>query len=311
MSQAISDGWRRRREERERLQALMPKPEPYHVPDLVGEEWRPIAGFEGVYAVSNYGRVKSLDRILPHKTYGTWHLKEKLLRPNFCGPNKLKYLSVQLHLGGGKMVPKKIHRLVAEAFLPKVEGKNQINHIDGDKSNNCVSNLEWCTAQENIDHAWDNGLCDAISESHRRPVINLDTLEIFDCVRAAESAYGKVSGNIQHAASTTCRNMFAYGYRWQYLDDYLAGKKVETRRNQNHSSVRQLSLDGSELIAEYDTIASASAATGINACSISMCCRNNYKSAGGYNWEYIHPRKQRKAVIQYEQNNQQIRTTVN
>lgn len=68
------------------------------------------------------------------------------------------YRGVRLYLSSTKAVTKKIHRLVALAFIDNPEGKEQVNHIDGDKSNNCVSNLEWCTNQENHDHKCRNGL---------------------------------------------------------------------------------------------------------------------------------------------------------
>lgn len=215
VSQAISDGWKRRREERERLEALKPKPEPYHVPDLDGEEWRPIEGFEGCYAVSNMGRIKSLDRILPHKEHGTWHIKEKLLRQHKSGSGKHLYLSVMLHVGEGKMVCCKVHRAVAEAFIPRVPGKGAVNHIDGNKQNNRVDNIEWCTDKENTDHAWRTGLCENIVKAKSRSVRNIDTGEIFRSIAEAERACHVASGAIHHAVrkrGTSC------GCRWEYVD---------------------------------------------------------------------------------------------
>ena len=116
------------------------------------EEWKPVDGYEGLYEVSNRGRVRSLDRF----TTGNRNrkIKGKILRN--CH-NQLNYCIVQLCKDG---VPKKtrVHRLVASAFIPNDEGKPYVNHIDGDPSNNDVSNLEWCTQAENIQHAYETGL---------------------------------------------------------------------------------------------------------------------------------------------------------
>jgi hypothetical protein len=68
------------------------------------------------------------------------------------------YLRVQMHIAG-KRVNKKVHRLVAETFIPNPDNKKTINHINGIKLDNHVDNLEWATNQENIDHAWATGLC--------------------------------------------------------------------------------------------------------------------------------------------------------
>ena len=98
------------------------------------EIWRDIDGYEGLYQVSNKGRVKSLK-------YG----KERILRPGWKTGG---YLFVILCKNGNQS-KQRIHRLVAQAFIPNPNNKPQVNHLDENKKNNCVDNLEWATAKEN------------------------------------------------------------------------------------------------------------------------------------------------------------------
>ena len=103
------------------------------------EEWRPIEGYEGLYEVSSYGRVRSLDRF-----YYRLH-KGKVLSPT---KDRYGYLTVTLNYNG-KSKTIKIHRLVAQAFLPNPDNLPQVNHKNEVKSDNCVDNLEWCDAKYN------------------------------------------------------------------------------------------------------------------------------------------------------------------
>ena len=107
------------------------------------EKWVDIKGYEGLYKVSNLGRIKSLK----------YNKNEKIMKSSLCGV----YLGLNLYKNK-KMKTMYIHRLVALNFIPNPKNKKEVNHIDGIKTNNTVSNLEWVTPKENIQHAWNIGL---------------------------------------------------------------------------------------------------------------------------------------------------------
>lgn len=110
------------------------------------EEWRDIRGYEGLYQVSDRGRVRSLDRMTRNHRCGTERLViGRIMIPHDNGNG---YLTVSLSKQC-KAKRKYIHRLVAEAFIPNPNHKSQVNHLDYNKTNNRCDNLEWCTAQEN------------------------------------------------------------------------------------------------------------------------------------------------------------------
>lgn len=115
-------------------------------------EWRPVPGYEGLYEVSNDGMVKSLEKY----TQGRKHrlLPERIMKQ---WRNQFVYFIVAL-TKDRKTSYKRVHRLVAQAFIPNIEGKPYINHIDGNPGNNNVDNLEWCTQSENVQHTYDTGL---------------------------------------------------------------------------------------------------------------------------------------------------------
>ena len=116
------------------------------------EEWRPIAEFDGEYEVSNLGRVRSMKKYRGQ----TGRIMPQTQQPS--GRNgELRYFAVMLW-HNNKAYCRKVHRLVAEAFIPNPDNLPQINHKDGNRANNQVSNLEWCTAKENTIHSWREGL---------------------------------------------------------------------------------------------------------------------------------------------------------
>lgn len=112
------------------------------------EEWRPVVGYEGLYEVSNTGRVRSFDRYVKYSN-GQIHLhKGKVLSP---GKNTKGYLSVVLNCSG-KRKTITVHRLVTEAFIPNPDNLPEVNHKDEDKTNNRVENLEWCDRNYNLNY---------------------------------------------------------------------------------------------------------------------------------------------------------------
>ena len=113
------------------------------------EIWCDIPGYDGIYQVSNYGNVKSCQRIVPSLFSGSQKVSERILKQSTDKGYKRVTLSYM-----GKTFRKSVHFFVATCFVKNPDKKPHINHIDGDKSNNCASNLEWCTPSENERHSY-------------------------------------------------------------------------------------------------------------------------------------------------------------
>lgn len=108
------------------------------------EIWKDIVGYEGYYQVSNFGRIKSLSRIIDHKSMGKYISKEKILTQQ----TNYGYKNVILSKNG-KTKYKKVHRLVAEAFISNPDNLPYINHKNENRNDNSVNNLEWCDSKYN------------------------------------------------------------------------------------------------------------------------------------------------------------------
>lgn len=168
------------------------------------EIWKDIEGYEGLYQVSDFGRVKRVntDRILKGYKITGDYLGVKLCKNNIKSTQK-------------------IHRLVAEAFIPNSENKPQVNHIDEDKSNNMVSNLEWMTATENNNHGTRNErAAKTISKSKSIPIIatNIKTSEFqeFNSTNECARQLGLHTSNI--TAVLKGRLKQTGGYTFKYLN---------------------------------------------------------------------------------------------
>lgn len=137
------------------------------------EQWKPIKNYEGMYEISNFGRVKSLKRKSNKKEF-------------------IRKLSTNVRKGykcitltkNSKRKTFTIHRLVALHFIPNPENKPQVNHKDGVKKNNYAWNFEWVTNAENRKHAMDNGIIDLKGENG--PNAKLKNKDVFDMRKLAK-----------------------------------------------------------------------------------------------------------------------------
>ena len=204
------------------------------------EKWKPIKGFEGLYEVSNKGRIKSMKRYVPNRS-GKMLVEEKIL--SLAHDNK-GYYRVSL-CREGKQFPKKVHRIVAEAFVDNPNNKPQVNHINGIKDDNRAENLEWVTNAENQIHANRSGLRRSPKgETHyaygtdhpnNKAVIQYDDegnfiAEYHSLAEAARSVGASDYSCISHC----CRGVIqhSFGYRWKYKKQgsetiESVGKRVE------------------------------------------------------------------------------------
>lgn len=127
------------------------------------EIWKDIEGYEGIYQVSNTARVIGLPRKFIRKDGKSYIVKKREIKVRIGWGG---YYNVALSLDGKKKTYP-IHRLVAQAFIPNPLNKSQVNHIDGNKGNNNVDNLEWVTGSENVAHAFRTGLRKTVVGNHK------------------------------------------------------------------------------------------------------------------------------------------------
>lgn len=229
------------------------------------EEWKNIAGYEGIYQISSLGRVKNIKN---------GRIKKQII-------NKYGYLQVSLWKNN-KNKMKRVHRLVAEAFLnnPKPHIYDCINHKDENKLNNCVENLEWCDRKYNNNYGMHNL---NIAKSHSKPVLQYTLNGEFVKEWESATAASKALGFPQSAINWCCTKKKKYnsckGFLWKYKNDdtpisFKNGKPV-------------LKMDKiGNILNEYKNITEASKENNILITSITNCLKGRSKTAGGFVWMY-------------------------
>ena len=190
------------------------------------EVFKPVKGYENIYEVSNLGKLKSFDRYVKGKYQNKYFMSGKLFKDNITSK---RYKQVGLRNNNGIRKMYSVHRLVAIAFISNPKNKPQVNHIDGNKKNNNVNNLEWCTASENLKHSYKNGFHKSPTHMKNRigknsnnykPVIQYD---IF--LNYIKEYWGGLDAENQTGIKRSCISRVcngilntAGGYIWKFKD---------------------------------------------------------------------------------------------
>ena len=201
--------------------------------------WKPIPGYEGIYEASNKGEIRSFDKVITQKNGTDRTIKGRVMKQR---KNNRGYHIITLNKDS---VSKDylVHRLIAFAFLPNPDNLPQVNHIDGNKSNNCIENLEWCDQTHNMLEAYRTGLRVAtppvfteedrkrMSEQRKgrpikaqqKPVMQMDLdgndIQAFDNAADACKQLGFKDKTGIYDCCTNRRGRQTYmGYKWRYID---------------------------------------------------------------------------------------------
>ena len=183
------------------------------------EEWRTIEEFKGLYEVSNYGRVRSLDRYAKIGGGGYRLAKGKIMKIGKY-PNGYSMINFR---NGDVRVSRLVHRLVAQAFIPNPDELPEVNHKDENINNNMVDNLEWCTSKYNANYGSRNQRCYEGNRKYFKPVYQIDKdcgmiIRWWDSIADASRKLGLDETLIGRVCKR--KGQTAGGFYWRYADEY-------------------------------------------------------------------------------------------
>ena len=175
--------------------------------NYIGEIWKPIAGYEGYYEVSNFGRVRSVDRYVDRGKSKIF-FKGKIIRPFVC---HYKYLSVDLRKNGSSKTFK-VHRLVAIAFIPNPNNYPEIDHIDNSPQNNSVWNLRWVNHKTNCQNP------NSFIRINKIEQLDMEGnyIKTWNSPREAEDELGIWQNSIKSCCDNKPHYLSAGGFKWRY-----------------------------------------------------------------------------------------------
>lgn len=223
--------------------------------------WVDIVGYEGIYKVSKDGQVMNVR-------------KNKTIKPLL---NIYGYYSVRLHKDGNRRTAF-VHRLIAQAFIPNPDNKSEVNHIDGNKLNNDISNLEWVSHRENIIHSVD------ILNHQKRAVRCIETGIVYESIKAAALAVNGHKTGIAHASNGKIKTY--KGYHWEKINTYRKKRPNSHPVIFNSRKGRVLQLLKGRIIKVWDSQSDICKATNFKQPMLSQALNGVCKTAYGYEWLY-------------------------
>lgn len=258
------------------------------------EEWRPVVGFEGLYEVSNWGRIKSLPKTVTRKGI-CYNLNEKILKPQ---PSGNGYLKIFLHNNKYKK-QFFVHRIVSEAFIPNPGNKPFIDHINTIRDDNRIENLRWCTQKENCNNPISLSKMSESSMKVDRIKVNKVLQEKNSSVASKKVYQYDINGNFIRAFNSVIeaakyigvktksltvecnrRQHYYLGYLWYYKKYDKVPKYIPRKKK-----IAQYTKEG-DFVKLWDSISDASKE--YNNCNIVLVCKGIRKTASGFVWRYIY-----------------------
>lgn len=258
------------------------------VDSLHGEIWRDVLNFEGLYMISNLGRVKTVSRSFKNINNKTRTIREKLIKPQYSKG----YLQVLLFIKG-KSYTNHIHRLIAQSFIPNPENKPQVNHKNGKRDDFRIENLEWVTCSENMTHSYRTlkrkiSGCYGINTKNRKKVAQYDLggnlINTFLSLAEAGSFFCKNPVPISFACNSYQKRGHVsncYGFMFRFFEQEPE-IKINQYEKQKKFIVSVFDLKSNQFLYSVNSVSELAIKLNTDASSIHKVIKGSKKSHLGY-----------------------------